>query len=36
MRPGLFVDPTEELVVVFGTAAPRDIRKYYRELQDLV
>ncbi len=27
-----FVDPKEELVVVLGTAAPGDLRKYYREL----
>jgi len=26
-----WVDPAEKLVVVFGTAAPGDIRKYYRE-----
>jgi len=34
---GFFVDPKEQLVVAFGTAAPGDIRKYYREqMQDLV
>ena len=34
---GFFVDPKEQLVVVFGTAAPGEIRKYYREqVQDLV
>ena len=34
---GFFVDPAEELVVVFGTAAPGNLRKYYREqIQDLV
>ena len=34
---GFFVDPREGLVVVFGTAAPGDLRKYYREqVQDLV
>ena len=34
---GFFVDPKERLVVVFGTAAPGDLRKYYREqIQDLV
>ena len=34
---GFFVDPKEKLVVVFGTAAPGDLRKYYREqIQDLV
>lgn len=34
---GFFVDPKEQLVVVFGTAAPGEIRKYYREqMQDLV
>ena len=34
---GFFVDPKERLVVVFGTAAPGEIRKYYREqMQDLV
>lgn len=26
-----FVDPKEELVVVYGTAAPGDLRKYHRE-----
>lgn len=34
---GFFVDPQAELVVVFGTAAPGDLRKYYREqVQNLV
>jgi hypothetical protein len=34
---GFFVDPKEKMVVVFGTAAPGDLRKYYREqVQDLV
>lgn len=34
---GFFVDPKERLVVVFGTAAPGELRKYYREqVQDLV
>ncbi len=34
---GFFVDPKEQLVVVFGTAAPGELRKYYREqVQDLV
>ena len=34
---GFFVDPKADLVVVFGTAAPGDLRKYYREqIQDLV
>ena len=34
---GFFVDPREGLVVVFGTAAPGDLRKYYREqIQNLV
>ena len=34
---GFFVDPKEQLVVAFGTAAPGEIRKYYREqMQDLV
>ena len=34
---GFFCDPKEQLVVVFGTAAPGEIRKYYREqVQDLV
>ena len=34
---GFFVDPKEQLVVAFGTAAPGEIRKYYREqLQDLI
>lgn len=32
-----FADPKEQLVVAFGTAAPGDLRKYYREqVQDLV
>lgn len=32
-----FADPKEKLVVVFGTAAPGELRKYYREqVQDLV
>ena len=32
-----FADPKERLVVVLGTAAPGDLRKYYREqVQDLV
>lgn len=32
-----FADPKEKLVVVVGTAAPGDLRKYYREqVQDLV
>lgn len=32
-----FADPAERLVVVFGTAAPGELRKYYREqVQDLV
>ncbi len=32
-----FCDPKEHLVVVVGTAAPGDIRKYYREqIQDIV
>jgi len=32
-----FVDPKEKLVVVVGTAAPGDLRKYYREqVQDIV
>ena len=32
-----FADPQEELVVVLGTAAPGDLRKYYREqVQNLV
>ena len=26
-----FADPKEKLVVVVGTAAPGDLRKYYRE-----
>jgi CubicO group peptidase (beta-lactamase class C family) len=34
---GFFADPQAKLVVVFGTAAPGDLRKYYREqVQDLV
>lgn len=34
---GFFVDPAEDLVVVFGTAAPGNLRKYYREqVQNLV
>jgi len=34
---GFFADPRERLVVVFGTAAPGELRKYYREqVQDLV
>jgi CubicO group peptidase (beta-lactamase class C family) len=34
---GFFIDPKADLVVVFGTAAPGDLRKYYREqIQDLV
>jgi CubicO group peptidase (beta-lactamase class C family) len=34
---GFWVDPAERLVVVFGTAAPGDLRKYYREqMSDLV
>lgn len=34
---GFFVDPKEKMVVVFGTAAPGNLRKYYREqVQDLV
>ena len=34
---GFFSDPKEQLVVVFGTAAPGEIRKFYREqVQDLV
>jgi len=28
---GFFADPKEKLVVVFGTAAPGELRKYYRE-----
>ncbi|MDU1671761.1 MAG: serine hydrolase, partial [Bradyrhizobium sp.] len=32
-----FCDPKERLVVVVGTAAPGDLRKYYREqVQDIV
>ena len=34
---GFFADPQAQLVVVFGTAAPGELRKYYREqVQDLV
>ena len=34
---GFFADPEAKLVVVFGTAAPGELRKYYREqMQDLV
>ncbi len=34
---GYFADPREGLLVVYGTAAPGDLRKYYREqVQDLV
>lgn len=34
---GFFADPKERLVVVFGTAAPGELRKYYREqVQDLI
>ena len=34
---GFFADPKERLVVVFGTAAPGELRKYYREqVQNLV
>ncbi len=34
---GFFADPKEQLVVTFGTAAPGELRKYYREqMQDLV
>ncbi len=34
---GFFADPQEQLVVAFGTAAPGELRKYYREqVQDLV
>jgi CubicO group peptidase (beta-lactamase class C family) len=34
---GFFCDPQEELVVAFGTAAPGELRKYYREqVQNLV
>ena len=34
---GFFVDPQADMVVVFGMAAPGDLRKYYREqIQDLV
>jgi CubicO group peptidase (beta-lactamase class C family) len=28
---GFFADPAEKLVVVFATAAPGELRKYYRE-----
>jgi CubicO group peptidase (beta-lactamase class C family) len=32
-----FCDPKEHLVVVVGTAAPGELRKYYREqVQDIV
>ena len=31
---GFWVDPAERLAVVFGTAAPGDIRRYYREQMD--
>ena len=27
---GFFVDPKEQLVVAYGTAAPGELRKYYR------
>lgn len=34
---GYFADPKARLLVVFGTAAPGELRKYYREqVQDLV
>jgi CubicO group peptidase (beta-lactamase class C family) len=34
---GFFADPQAKLVVVFGTAAPGELRKYYREqIQNLV
>lgn len=34
---GFFADPKEQLVVAFGTAAPGDLRKHYREqVQNLV
>jgi len=34
---GFFADPKQQLVVAFGTAAPGELRKYYREqVQDLV
>ena len=34
---GFFADPKEQLVVAFGTAAPGELRKFYREqVQDLV
>jgi CubicO group peptidase (beta-lactamase class C family) len=34
---GFFADPKEQLVVAFGTAAPGELRKFYREqMQDLV
>ncbi len=34
---GFFADPRAQLVVAFGTAAPGELRKYYREqVQDLV
>lgn len=32
-----FCDPRERLVVVVGTAAPGELRKYYREqVQDII
>jgi CubicO group peptidase (beta-lactamase class C family) len=34
---GFFADPKEQMVVAFGTAAPGELRKYYREqVQNLV
>jgi CubicO group peptidase (beta-lactamase class C family) len=34
---GFFADPKEQLVVAYGTAAPGELRKYYREqVQNLV
>ncbi len=34
---GFFADPKEQLVVAYGTAAPGDLRKYYREqVQNLI
>jgi CubicO group peptidase (beta-lactamase class C family) len=34
---GFFADPKEQLVVAYGTAAPGELRKFYREqVQDLV
>lgn len=34
---GFFCDPKEQMVVAFGTAAPGELRKYYREqVQNLV